>query len=113
MIKKGDVLERINDCYGKMIIGSQGVVDYVDGRNVRFKGDTETYALQFYKLVKKGGLKMDIIKQYFDKHQDALITLAIVIVVDNFLFGGAFREKIKKSLEKMLHNTEKQLTGKE
>ena len=60
---------------------------------------------------KKGGLRMDAFKEYFKKHQDGLISLAIVLVLDHFIFDGSFRDRIKMFAEKMLGNTEKKLLG--
>jgi hypothetical protein len=50
-----------------------------------------------------GGLKMlKTLKDYFEKNKDMILTITIIILLDNYLFGGALREKIKASIEKML-----------
>lgn len=58
---------------------------------------------------KTGGFTMDSLKRYLNVHQDALITLAIIILLDHFLFDGQFREKIKGSVEGLLNKTTKKL----
>lgn len=49
------------------------------------------------------------IKDYFKKHQEIFITLGIIILIDHFLFNGAFREKIKDTVEKLLKGVEKKV----
>lgn len=49
------------------------------------------------------------LKGYFQKHKDIIMTIGLALVVDNFVFGGAFREKIKTLIEKMLHGAEKKI----
>ena len=53
--------------------------------------------------------KMDSVKDYFKKNQDAFITIAIIVLLDNFLFEGKFRERIKSMIENVLTKTEKKL----
>ncbi len=52
---------------------------------------------------------MDSVKDYFKKNQDAFITIAIIVLLDNFLFEGKFRERIKSMIENVLTKTEKKL----
>lgn len=52
---------------------------------------------------------MQEIKDYFRKHQDTFITLAIVILVDQFVFEGKFREKIKSVMDSMIDKINSQL----
>ncbi len=59
----------------------------------------------------KGGFGMENLKAYFKKNEDTFITLAIVILVDNYLFEGQFREKIKNMLDKIITGSEKKLLG--
>ena len=63
------------------------------------------------KKIGKKGFGMDSIKNYFNKHQDSLITLAIVIILDHTLFEGAFRGKIQTLVDKILGQTVSGLTG--
>lgn len=49
------------------------------------------------------------VKGYFNKHQDMIFTTALVILVDHFVFKGAFREKIKALVDKFLVAAEKKL----
>lgn len=60
---------------------------------------------------KKGGFKMlKNLKEYFNKHQDALITISLIALIDHFLFNGALTQKLQTTIEKILGGAEKQLT---
>ena len=61
-------------------------------------------------ILQSKGNTMSSIKEYFTKHQDTYITLGIIVLIDHFLFGGIFREKIQKTVENILDTTQKQLT---
>ena len=62
----------------------------------------------------KGGFKMfKTLKEYFNKHQDMIITVAVVIIADQVIFKGAFRERIQKLFENMLGSVEKKVAIKE
>lgn len=56
---------------------------------------------------KKKGLSMGSLKEYLSKHKDMLFTVAIVIVLDQVVFEGAFREKLKKVVDNMLDKVSK------
>lgn len=56
-----------------------------------------------------GGNDMNYIKNYFNKHQESIMTIVFIILIDHFVFKGAFRGRIQKSVEGMLGNVEKQL----
>ena len=56
---------------------------------------------------------METLKEYFKKHSETFITLGIVILFDEYLFGGALREKIKGLLDRILSRTEKKLIEEE
>jgi hypothetical protein len=62
------------------------------------------------KQQKKGGT-MNSLKEYFKKNQDVFLTLAIIILLDNFLFNGQFRMKITSMIEGLITKTEKKLNG--
>lgn len=59
------------------------------------------------KKEERGTMKM--MKEYLEKHKDAIFTVALVMLVDHFIFGGAFREKIKITIEALLEKAQKQL----
>ena len=49
------------------------------------------------------------IKSYFQKHGEMLITVALIIVLDYFVFNGAFRTKLEAIIASFLegkHGTE-------
>jgi len=61
-------------------------------------------------IIPKGGKPViQQIKSYFQKNQDVIISLAIIILIDQFLFDGQFREKIKSMMESWITKTEKKL----
>ena len=55
---------------------------------------------------------MDSLREWFQKHSDTLITVAVVIVIDHFLFNGSLRERLKDLLNGLLSRCEKQLEAK-
>lgn len=62
------------------------------------------------KLVPKeeGGV-MGYMKDYFVKHRELLMGLTIVVLLDHFIFGGAFRTKIEAIVNGILNNAQKKL----
>lgn len=75
----------------------------------------ETEDFGWYKLsdlsLKEQGVKsMESLKQYLEKHRDVFFTLGIVLVLDHFIFEGAFREKLKNIIESLLDKKAKALT---
>jgi len=53
------------------------------------------------------------IKGYFKKHEETCITLAIIILVDHFIFNGSFRQKIQNLVDGLLAKTSKKLLEEE
>ena len=47
-------------------------------------------------------ISMSHLKEYFTKYRDTLLTIGLVVVLDHFIFQGAFRSKIQKAVEKLL-----------
>lgn len=45
---------------------------------------------------------MDAIKLYIEKHRDIFLTIGVVLILDHFVFGGAFREKLKNIIDNFL-----------
>lgn len=63
------------------------------------------------KLVpKEGDGVMGYMKDYFVKHRELLMGLTIVVLLDHFIFGGAFRTKIEAIVNGILNNAQKKLT---
>jgi len=92
--------------------GSAHPLKFVEKGNVNNGGwgTSEYFEPLIEEEKNKGGLKMETLKAYFKKHSETFITLGIIILVDEYLFGGALREKIKALLDKMLGQTAKKLT---
>lgn len=60
----------------------------------------------------KGESKMKAVKDYFEKHQETCITLGIIILVDHFVFNGAFQDKIKAMMNQAIGSVEEKLSPK-
>lgn len=60
----------------------------------------------------KGKSMLNHLRDYFGKNRDLIFNVAIIILVDHFVFNGAFREKIKSLLDKFLCKTHEMLDAK-
>ena len=70
----------------------------------------EQYEVEGIQPIKtQGGSVVETLKSYFKKHEDVLISLAVVLVVDHFIFNGAFREKVEAIVNKLLDKAEKSI----
>lgn len=49
------------------------------------------------------------IKDYVKTHREILITLALVALVDHFVFEGQFKKKLQQLVEALLNKAQKQL----
>jgi hypothetical protein len=58
---------------------------------------------------KEGYEMTGAVKSYFQKHEDTLMTMAIIILVDHFILEGALRDKIKATVEGFLNREAKKL----
>jgi len=124
MFKMGDRViksarfSKENYCYydgdeADVPLGTEGEVKKVESPakiRVLFDNGVE-WDLHSKELTIKGGSKMETLKNYFKKNSETFITLGIIILVDEYIFGGALREKVKSLLEKLLGQTTKKLTG--
>ena len=61
--------------------------------------------------IKNGGIKVDSFKQYLEKHRDVFFTIGIVLVLDHFVFGGAFKEKLQAIVDSFLSKRTKEITN--
>jgi len=52
---------------------------------------------------------MESIKEFFKKHQDTIYTLAFLLLLDEFVFDGKFRERIKGIMDGMVKKMEKKV----
>jgi len=80
---------------------------------VSSKEERDELFKKFEKQVNKRRTSMDSLKAYFKKHEETYITLAIIILIDHFVFGGAFREKIHTLVDGLLSRTSKKLLKEE
>lgn len=49
------------------------------------------------------------IKKYFDDHRDLLMTLAVLVIVDQWVFDGAFKEKIKGLMDRVVGHADNKI----
>lgn len=57
-------------------------------------------------------IKMESLKSYFKKHEEPIITIALVVVIDEIIFKGVLRNKVQSILERMLDGATKQIESK-
>lgn len=62
-----------------------------------------------WKLKEKESV-MESLKKYFETHRDLFFTIGIVIILDHFIFGGAFRERLKGLVDSFLTQRTKAIT---
>lgn len=55
---------------------------------------------------------MEYLKEYFHKNRDLIFNISLILLIDHFVFNGAFREKIKSIMDGLINRTEKQLKAK-
>jgi len=118
VFKKGDVLRVIGKSNGQVAatIGDIIVVDYIDiyGRVIATAKTGSSYRWDDedleYVNKSKGEIKMlKSLKKYYEDHQDIILTVGVVVLLDHFLFGGALRAKIQTTIEKLLSGVEKKV----
>lgn len=71
------------------------------------------YHLSSFKLSNtnktKGENTMEKLKSFLEKNSDTFFTIGIIIILDHLFFDGAFREKIKDMIDKLINKTNKNL----
>lgn len=68
-----------------------------------------------YRLVTKENKMKEILKdlgQFLKEHRTVIYTVALIALVDHFILGGKFRDKLKELAEKALTKAHKQLDDK-
>jgi len=55
---------------------------------------------------------MSWLKEYMSENRHTIITLAVIVVLDHYIFDGSFRKKLKGIIDKVLDQTTKQLVKK-
>lgn len=55
------------------------------------------------------GKKVNMVREYLNKHRDIVFTLVIALLVDHFVLNGALRQRIQKVIEAALNRVEKAL----
>lgn len=49
------------------------------------------------------------IKKYLDDHRDLLLTIVVLVLVDSFVFDGAFKEKIKQLIDRVIGHADSKI----
>jgi hypothetical protein len=52
---------------------------------------------------------MNSLKTYLENHKNIIFTIILALLADHFVFGGAFRERIKGTVDKLLAKADKQI----
>lgn len=60
--------------------------------------------------VVKGENMFESLKNYLKKHEETIITIIFIILIDQFIFNGAFRDKIKSIVDGMITSVTKKVT---
>ena len=100
---------------GTTLYGDKGeIYTFVkyDDSNACVGVDDETESFKWKRLdqVSLKGDTMNSMKEYLEKHRDVFLTIGIVLILDHFVFEGAFREKLKSITESFLDKKTKELT---
>lgn len=109
-LKRGDLLEAIdNDSDRKtkdIVKGETYIFACYDDKYVGIKlidkGDWTYAYTKFKKVEKTNGGAMKDFKEYLSKHKELLYTVGILIVLDQLVFKGAFRERLKTFVEGLI-----------
>lgn len=62
-----------------------------------------------FKLYKPKESIVGELRAYFTKNSGVIFTVALVILADHFVFGGAFRDKLKSIVDSFLNKATKQI----
>lgn len=76
----------------------------------QYKHDDEI--LNFIKLIEGDNVLKEIgsdVKTFVKDNRQVIYTMAFVLLVDHLVFGGAFRDKLKELVNKLIGKVEKQL----
>jgi hypothetical protein len=62
-----------------------------------------------FEILTKGHSMFSQVKEYFQKNRDVVFTLILCILIDRFVFDGAFTAKIKATVDKLLDDAGKRV----
>lgn len=101
-------LKRGSSWKGEFIVSAGGVYTgsyrcgelyIIDARGKEWNVSSE---VECFKQIEGENSMMNQVKTYFNKHQEAIFTIALLVLIDHFVFHGVFREKIKGMVEKFV-----------
>lgn len=127
--KPGDIVtiyQHCGDSYQNCLIsiGNKYLVVEVRGDSIRINTGANIYWWISQKCItpinyasttvkmdnsSQGGNMLQTVKDYLKDHKQILMTIAVVLVVDHLVFGGAFREKVKSLVDGLLNKAQKEL----
>ena len=118
--KVGDRVKRIDGSNNGMKIGDEGTVEKLTGETTvkltEFPGPDNHNVNKLSLVVasatpknKENRPMFDSVKKYFQKHQEIFYTIAVALVVDHYVFNGAFRKKIEALVERLLDGASDQM----
>lgn len=116
MFKVGDRVECIITD-GSLIVGEKYTVKKFITQNtydlwlsdvIELNELSSSYYVTNFKLTKEKSM-LDSVKEYLKENKQIIMTIAVVLIVDHLVFGGAFREKVKSLVDGLLSKAQKQL----
>jgi hypothetical protein len=78
------------------IIWDNGYNKHLGTNCKRYLNDTE-----YFKILSENNM-LESLKSYIEKNQDTFFTIALVVLLDHYLFEGALRSRLKSTVELML-----------
>ncbi len=92
--------------YGMSGLNSELSKYYQDRIIIPMQAQSAGTTLQVKTEVKKEKKDMfKSIKEYYEKHNEVIITIVVVFLVDHYAFGGKFKEKIELMFESLVSKT--------
>lgn len=54
----------------------------------------------------KGPTMFGTVKKYFEEHRDLIMSISVILLLDWLVFDGAFRDKLKVLMDRLINNAE-------
>ena len=111
-VEYDDEVEKGDRCDVKIFFPDNESEECFDRRDLSLQPRDHGYASADYKNYNKNKEEspMKAIKEYAEKHRDLLITIGVVLILDHFVFSGAFTEKLKKIVDGFLDKKVKEVS---
>lgn len=100
--------QQLNYTYQELMRMQQaGSQQNIPGSLTYYKNNHEVYKEEVKPVLK--GSFMDSLRNYLNNHKDLIYTLILAFLADHYVLGGAFREKIKAVVEKLLDKAQQKI----